>query len=167
MGDVNRGNIQLDTLEGTGVEEQQFMCLIQDNFLFQHVLEPTRGAIVVYLLLSSQRDFVDYVITQEPLGWSDHNQLHFNINIKSDKTKGGIYGKASIRKWKQFWRLEWHKKWAWYCYLKLFLWNSIGNGPRRNICQKRFSKRLYINTICGGCISIRERIKIMTFTKRH
>ena len=24
---------------------------------------------------------------QEPLGSSDHNQLHFNINIKSDKTK--------------------------------------------------------------------------------
>ena len=24
---------------------------------------------------------------KEPLGSSDHNQLHFNINIKSDKTK--------------------------------------------------------------------------------
>ena len=24
---------------------------------------------------------------QAPLGSSDHNQLHFNINVKSDKTK--------------------------------------------------------------------------------
>ena len=27
------------------------------------------------------------VVIQEPLGSSDHNKLHFNINIKSDKTK--------------------------------------------------------------------------------
>ena len=44
---------------------------------------------------------------------------------------------------------------------------SKGNGPRKNICQKRLSKRLDINKICGGFINIRERIKIMKFTKRH
>ena len=38
-------------------------------------------------MLSSQKEFVDNVVIQEPLGSSDHNQLHFNINIKSDKTK--------------------------------------------------------------------------------
>ena len=31
--------------------------------------------------------FVDNVKIQEPLGSSDHNQVHFNIKIKSDKTK--------------------------------------------------------------------------------
>ena len=40
-------------------------------------------------------------------------------------------------------------------------------GRRRNICQKRLSERLDINKICGGFINIRERIKIMWFTKRH
>ena len=38
-------------------------------------------------MLSSQKEFKDNVVIQEPLGSSDHNQLHFNINIKSDKTK--------------------------------------------------------------------------------
>ena len=38
-------------------------------------------------VLSSQKEFVDNVVTQEPLGSSDHNQLHFNIKIKSAKTK--------------------------------------------------------------------------------
>ena len=38
-------------------------------------------------MLSSQKEFVDNVVIQEPLGSSDHNQLRFNINIKSDKTK--------------------------------------------------------------------------------
>ena len=32
-------------------------------------------------------EFVDNVVIQEPLGSSDHNQLHFNIKIKSVKTK--------------------------------------------------------------------------------
>ena len=87
MGDFNHGNIQWDTLESTGVEDQQCMCLIQDNFLIQHVLEPTRGGRVLDLVLSSQKEFVDNVNIQEPLGSSDHNQVHFNIKIKSDKTK--------------------------------------------------------------------------------
>ena len=87
MGYFNHGNIQWDTLESTGVEDQQLMCLIQDNFLIQHVLEPTRGRRVLDLVLSSQKEFVDNVNIQEPLGSSDHNQVHFNIKIKSDKTK--------------------------------------------------------------------------------
>ena len=70
-----------------GVEDQQFLCLVQDNFLTQHVLEPTSAARVLYIVLSSQKEFVDNVVIQEPLGSSDHNQLHININIKSDKTK--------------------------------------------------------------------------------
>ena len=50
-----------------------------------------------------QKQVVDNVVIQEPLGSSDHNQLHFNVNIKSDKTKkinnlGGILGKVTIRK---------------------------------------------------------------------
>ena len=63
------------------------MCLVQDNFLTQHVLEPTRAARILYIVLSSQKEFVDNVLIQEPLGSSDHNQLHFNIKIKPDKTK--------------------------------------------------------------------------------
>ena len=87
MGDFNHGNIKWDSLQSTGVEDQRFLCLVQDNFLTQHVLEPTRAARVLDIVLSSQKEFVDNVVIQEPLGSSDHNQLHFNINIKSDKTK--------------------------------------------------------------------------------
>ena len=80
--------INWDTLQNTGVEEQMFLCLVQDNFLTQHVLEPTRATRVLDIVLSSQKEFVDNVVIQEPLlGSSDHNQLHVNINIKSDKTK--------------------------------------------------------------------------------
>ena len=50
---------------------------VQDNFLTQHVLEPTRAARVLYIVLSSQKEFVDNVVIHEPLGSSDHNKLHF------------------------------------------------------------------------------------------
>ena len=188
MGDFNHGDIKWDTLQSTGVEDSTFLCLVQDNFLTQHVLEPTRAARVLDIVLSSQKEFVDNVVIQEPLGSSDHNQLHFNINIKSDKTKvkqcrrdfrKGNYNKE-IRK--HLAHIDGNDKMknktATEC------WNilrgeidsaidscvpmkSKGNGQRRNICQKRLSERLDINKICGGFINIRERIKIMWFTKRH
>ena len=86
LGYFTHGNIQWDTIESTWVEDQPFMCLIQDTFPTQHVLEPTRGARVLYLVLSSQKEVVDTVKIQEPLGSNDHNKLHVNIKVKSHKT---------------------------------------------------------------------------------
>ena len=37
MGDFNHGNIKWDTQQSTGIEDQKCVCLIQDNFLTQHV----------------------------------------------------------------------------------------------------------------------------------
>ena len=68
MGDFNHGNIKWDTLQSTGVEDSTFLCLVQDNFLTQHVLEPTRAARVLDIVLSSQKEFVDNVEIHEPLG---------------------------------------------------------------------------------------------------
>ena len=65
---------------------QHVLCLVQDNFLTQHGLELTKAERVLDIVLSSQKEVVD-VIIQEKLGSSDHNQLHFNIKIKSDKIK--------------------------------------------------------------------------------
>ena len=87
MGDFNHGNIKWDTLQSTGIEDQKFLCLVQDNFLTQHVLEPTRATRILDIVLSSQKELVDNVEIKEPLGSSDHNQMYFNINVKSDKTK--------------------------------------------------------------------------------
>ena len=57
MGDFNHGNIKWDTLQSTGVEDQKFLCVIQD--LTQHVLEPTRATRVLDIVLSSHKEFVD------------------------------------------------------------------------------------------------------------
>ena len=82
MGDFNHGHIQCKSLESTGGEDQQFLFLTQDSFLTQHVLEPTRGEYVLDIVLSSQKELVENVKMHEPLGNSDHNQIHFDINVK-------------------------------------------------------------------------------------
>ena len=58
MGDFNHGTIKWDTLQSTGVEDSTFLCLVQDNFLTQHVLEPTRATRVLDIVLSSQKELV-------------------------------------------------------------------------------------------------------------
>ena len=48
------------------------------------MLEPTRGDNVLDIVLSSQKELVDNVKIHEPLGNSDHNQIPFDINVKSE-----------------------------------------------------------------------------------
>ena len=43
MGDFNHGHIQWKSIESTRGKDQQFIFLIQESFLTQHVLETTRG----------------------------------------------------------------------------------------------------------------------------
>ena len=76
--DTHNGN-----LSSTGGEDQQFLLLIQDSFLTQHMLEPTRGENVLDLVLSSQNELVDNVKIHQPMGNSDHNQIHFDSKVKS------------------------------------------------------------------------------------
>ena len=84
MEDFNHGHIQRKSLESTEGEDQQFLFLIQESFLTQHVLEPTRGENVSDIVLSSHKELEDNVKIHEPLGNSDHNQIHFDINVKSE-----------------------------------------------------------------------------------
>ena len=85
MGDFNHGQIQWESLESTGGEDQQFLLLIQVSFLTQHVLEPVRGENVLGLVLSSQNELVDNVKIHEPFSNIDHNQIHFYIKVKSER----------------------------------------------------------------------------------
>ena len=97
MGDFNHGHIQWKSLESTGGEDQQILFLIQDSFLTQHVLEPTRGENVLDVVVSSQKELVDNVKIYEPLCNSDHNQIHFDINVKSESKNKKRIGETSTK----------------------------------------------------------------------
>ena len=141
-------------------------------------------------MLCSQKEFVDNVVIQEPLGSSDHNQLHFNINIKSDKTKvkqcrrdfrRGNY--KDIRKSLAIidWNDKMKNKTATECWniLRGELDSAIidsyvpmkkqgKRSKKKHLSNEAFRKIRSINKICGRFINIRERIlPIMMLTKRH
>ena len=56
MGDFN--HIQWKCLQSTGSEDHKFLYSVQDQFLTQHMLEPTRGENVLDIVLSSQKEFL-------------------------------------------------------------------------------------------------------------
>ena len=78
MGDFNHGNIKWDTLQSTGVvpDSGQFLdsTCIRTN-------QSNKGIRYSAILTERQRQ------NKKPLGSSDHNQMHFDINIKSYRTK--------------------------------------------------------------------------------
>ena len=97
MRDFYHGHIQWKSLESTGGEDQQFLFLIQDTFLTQLVLEPTRGENILDIVISSQKELVDNVKIFEPLRNSDHNQIRFDINVKSESKNKKHTGETSTK----------------------------------------------------------------------
>ena len=61
------------------------------------MLEPTRGENVLDIVLSSQKELVDNVKIHEPLGNSDHNQIHFDIKVKLKKRIGETSTKVTLK----------------------------------------------------------------------
>ena len=59
MGNFNHGNIKWDTLQSTGVEDSTFLCLVQDNFLTQHVVVVV---VVVVFISTVQHQLVSTAI---------------------------------------------------------------------------------------------------------
>ena len=55
------------------------------------MLEPTRGENVLAIVLSSQKELVNNLKIHEPLGNCDHNQIHFDINVKSESKNNKTY----------------------------------------------------------------------------
>ena len=93
----NHGHIKWKSLESTGGEDKQFLFSIQESFLTQHLLEQTSGENVFDIVLSSQNELVDNVKIHEPLGNSDHNQIHFDTNVKSESKNKKCIGETSTK----------------------------------------------------------------------
>ena len=76
------------------------------------------------LILSSQNELVDNVIVYEPLGSSDHNQIYFNIKVKTGNT------------YKKQWRRNFNKgKYKeMRTYLAIIDWNNLLKNKTATEC---------------------------------
>ena len=68
-----------------------FTSVLNNRLTEYIILQPTRGENVLYIVLSSQKELVDNVKIFEPLGNSDHNKIHFDINVKSESKNKKTY----------------------------------------------------------------------------
>ena len=80
----------------------EFLDVIQDNFLYQHVNRATRGENILDLVLSSERGLVDNLRIVSLIGRSDHATILFDlplvVNNKEGVNKGFDYRRADYGK---------------------------------------------------------------------
>src|SRR5215813_9478374 len=86
VGDFNYPTINWNSLTAGGREEQYFLSKMQDCFLEQHVMEPTREGNVLDLIFSTNGNYVDKVEIREHLSDSDHCSIGFTVELDTKKT---------------------------------------------------------------------------------
>ena len=128
MGDFNYPNIDWSKLEAHG-NDIMFRDLILDNYLIQHVKEPTRDQNILDLIFTSHNEMVEKLQIAEHLGNSDHNiimwKLIVAVNRISNKNCRKQYHKGKynmMRNW--IGNIEWNNvfgdldindKWTSFC----------------------------------------------------
>ena len=60
-----------------------FLEVILDNFLDQHVTSPTGVNNILYLVLSNRENMITNLEIGEELANSDHKSISFSINLKN------------------------------------------------------------------------------------
>ena len=102
MGDFNLGDINWESLTCPGKNTKdfnhRFIECIRDNYLFQHIKEPTRhrgsdSPTTLDLLFSNTEDMFDSIDISQPLGKSDHSVIRFSIPCTFEKSKPIIKAK--------------------------------------------------------------------------
>ena len=83
MGDFNYRTINWTTLEADS-HEKPFINLIQDCFLTQHVLQPTRGKNILDLILTTDPNTIEEVEVLEHFSTSDHQIVMWSFLCTDD-----------------------------------------------------------------------------------
>ena len=98
VGDFNYPNIdwtQQYTEDGPGQQSYEFIKCIQDTFLFQHRIKPTRfrdgqKPSTLDLVLTNEEDMYTEILDISPLGRSDHIGQLFGFNCRASKKTTSI-----------------------------------------------------------------------------
>ena len=100
LGDFNFPDIDWNLRDASGVAKD-FLNVLDDCFLHQHVMEPTRGNNTLDLILTTEHNSISDVNITCPISNSDHNTITFKIicDIKYEKVDciKYNYDKANFR----------------------------------------------------------------------
>ena len=81
LGDFNYRNVDWDLMIGNR-ESEEFLKVMQDNFLKQLVIEPTRGNNILDLIITNSDDIIEQVDVGGYLGNSDHREIRCKIKFE-------------------------------------------------------------------------------------
>ena len=115
--DFNHQSIDWEALSCSGsIADQRFLDMVQDNFLSQHVVDPTRGQHVLDLLMSSEPDLITECIVEGNIGSTDHNTVIFSAAIKQRNLNERSFSRRN------FWKMD---AGSLLSDLKGYDWNSL------------------------------------------
>jgi len=82
FGDFNVANIDWETMLGRGRHlGRNLIQYIEDNNLFQHIREPTRGRNILDLLITTEQDLITHLEVSPNVAGSDHNAITFVLEM--------------------------------------------------------------------------------------
>uniref|UniRef100_A0A803JLD2 Reverse transcriptase domain-containing protein n=1 Tax=Xenopus tropicalis TaxID=8364 RepID=A0A803JLD2_XENTR len=88
MGDFNYPDIDWSNGVAKSEKASRFVNMLNDNFLFQVVQEPTRNESILDLVISNNTELISNICVGEHLGNSDHNMVSFEIMLQRQLYKG-------------------------------------------------------------------------------
>ena len=89
MGDFNYPHIDWISktpLPSASIDSDKFLAMVEDSFLTQHVLIPTRDEAILDLVLTRDEDLVSDIAVCGHLGSSDHSILMWSLNCTQPRT---------------------------------------------------------------------------------
>lgn len=86
LGDFNLPDINWNLNTGTNQQAKLMIDFIENNYLHQCVMEPTRGRNILDLVITSQENLVSNITVGEHLGTCDHRLIRFDLNAKYSTT---------------------------------------------------------------------------------
>jgi Endonuclease-reverse transcriptase len=151
MGDFNYRDIDW-SIPDSGPLGFDFFNLVNDCFLFQHVLKPTRGDNTLDLIFSTEENMVENVETDCPISKSDHCIIKFNVLFSKEiiirEDNGYDYLKGNYKRindtlmnidWKtKFINLNTHEMW-------LMFKNELNDLKDQYIPRKKSKKKKMCN----------------------
>lgn len=87
LGDYNLPHIDWNNLTGVNEESHRMIEFILDNFLTQHVKEPTRERNILDLVITTHEDLISSLDVREHLSTSDHKMLDIRISANYTQCK--------------------------------------------------------------------------------
>jgi Endonuclease-reverse transcriptase len=89
LGDFNFKELACDKPESLS-DDHPFINCMNDNFMHQLVVEPSRNENFLDLIFSSDENIIENVVIREPFGTSDHNIIDFKLVISKIPTDKGV-----------------------------------------------------------------------------